>query len=273
MPVSRRQRLLGAVGRADDMHAIVDAETTATLEFLDDWFRERGGRRGRDQVRTATSGLTWAVTRHDTCAGDPAVHDHVLVANVVEMLDTKDGWKALEDRPPGPRRRRTRRPPALPDDLAAHQQRHELRTQADTLETELTHLRAGAGAWAGTPAGRAARRLAATEHAIADAGSRAQNPKLSRRGRRSAARDADQLRDALPPLTPPGIATEPLPSVASSKRSTRSRRRSTSSPATTTAASTNISSPDASDTSTTNSTQHRTGSNGTPPELDLGIDL
>ena len=89
--------VLGAVGRAEDMHAIVDAETGATLEFLDGWFRERGGRRGRDQVRTETSGLTWAVTRHGTSrAGDPAVHDHVLIANIVEMGDTRGGWKALD---------------------------------------------------------------------------------------------------------------------------------------------------------------------------------
>lgn len=89
--------LLGAVGRAEDMHSIVDAETTATLDFLDGWFQERGGRRGRDQTRTATSGLTWAVTRHGTSrAGDPAVHDHVLVANIVEMGDARGGWKALD---------------------------------------------------------------------------------------------------------------------------------------------------------------------------------
>ena len=89
--------VLGAIGRADDMHAIVDAETTATLEFLDRWFQERGGRRGRDQVRTTTAGLTWAVTRHGTSrAGDPAVHDHVLVANIVEMRDAKGGWKGLD---------------------------------------------------------------------------------------------------------------------------------------------------------------------------------
>lgn len=89
--------VLGAIGRADDMHAIVDAETTATLDVLDAWFRERGGRRGRDQVRTVTSGLTWAVTRHGTSrAGDPAVHDHVLVANIVEMGDARGGWKALD---------------------------------------------------------------------------------------------------------------------------------------------------------------------------------
>src|SRR3546814_6328453 len=56
-----------------------------------------GGRRGRAQVRTATSGLTYAVTRHATSrAGDPSPHDHVLVANLVEMLDTKGGYKALD---------------------------------------------------------------------------------------------------------------------------------------------------------------------------------
>ena len=89
--------VLGAIGRADDMHAIVDAETKATLDYVDAWFRERGGRRGRDQVRTATSGLVWAVTRHGTSrAGDPAVHDHVLVANIVEMGDLRGGWKALD---------------------------------------------------------------------------------------------------------------------------------------------------------------------------------
>jgi hypothetical protein len=89
--------VLGVIGRADDMHAILDAETAATMAFLDAWFQERGGRRGREQVRTATSGLTWCATRHATSrAGDPAPHDHVLVANVVEMLDQRGGWKALD---------------------------------------------------------------------------------------------------------------------------------------------------------------------------------
>jgi len=89
--------VLGVLGRAEDMHAILDAETTATLDYLDTWFQERGGRRGREQVRTETGGLLYATTRHGTSrAGDPAVHDHVLVANVVEMLDTKGGWKALD---------------------------------------------------------------------------------------------------------------------------------------------------------------------------------
>ena len=36
-------------------------------------------------------------TRHATSrAGDPNPHDHVLVANVVEMLDDRGGWKALD---------------------------------------------------------------------------------------------------------------------------------------------------------------------------------
>jgi len=89
--------VLGVIGRADDMHAILDTETTATMSWLDAWFQERGGRRGRAQVRTPTSGLTYALTRHGTSrAGDPGPHDHVLVANVVEMLDTKGGWKGLD---------------------------------------------------------------------------------------------------------------------------------------------------------------------------------
>ena len=37
----------------------------------------------------------YAVTRHATSrAGDPCPHDHVLLANVVEMLDETGGWKA-----------------------------------------------------------------------------------------------------------------------------------------------------------------------------------
>ena len=89
--------VLGLLGRADDMHAILDAETDATLAFLDAWFRRQGGRRGRDQRRTATAGLLWARTRHATSrAGDPAPHDHVLIANVTEMRDAAGGWKALD---------------------------------------------------------------------------------------------------------------------------------------------------------------------------------
>jgi hypothetical protein len=52
------------IGRAEDMHKIVDAERDATLEYLDRLVAERGGRRGRAQTRVATGGLTWATTRH-----------------------------------------------------------------------------------------------------------------------------------------------------------------------------------------------------------------
>lgn len=89
--------VLGLIGRVEDMHAILDAETDATLGFLDKWFARQGGRRGKSQRRTHTSGLLWARTRHATSrAGDPAPHDHVLIANLTEMLDDRGGWKALD---------------------------------------------------------------------------------------------------------------------------------------------------------------------------------
>lgn len=89
--------VLGLIGRADEMHAILDAETDATLAFLDEWFSRQGGRRGKAQRRTPSSGLLWARTRHATSrAGDPAPHDHVLIANLTEMLDDRGGWKALD---------------------------------------------------------------------------------------------------------------------------------------------------------------------------------
>ncbi len=89
--------LLGLIGRADDMHAILDAETDATLAYLDAWFAVQGGRRGRSQTRGPTHGLIWARTRHATSrAGDPEPHDHVLIANLCHMVDGKGGWKALD---------------------------------------------------------------------------------------------------------------------------------------------------------------------------------
>jgi conjugative relaxase-like TrwC/TraI family protein len=89
--------LLGLIGRAEDMHAILDAETDATLAYLDTWMTVRGGRRGRSQTRGPTHGLVWARTRHATSrAGDPEPHDHVLVANVCHMADGKGGWKAVD---------------------------------------------------------------------------------------------------------------------------------------------------------------------------------
>jgi conjugative relaxase-like TrwC/TraI family protein len=89
--------ILGLIGRVEDMQALLDVESNATLGFLDEWFARQGGRRGKSQRRTHTSGLLWARTRHATSrAGDPAPHDHVLIANLTEMLDDRGGWKALD---------------------------------------------------------------------------------------------------------------------------------------------------------------------------------
>ncbi len=86
---------LGVMGRAGDMHRIMDAERDGTLAYLDALTVEMGGRRGRAAVRSPTSGLVFAHTRHATSrAGDPCPHDHVLIVNAVEMLDAKGGWKA-----------------------------------------------------------------------------------------------------------------------------------------------------------------------------------
>jgi conjugative relaxase-like TrwC/TraI family protein len=88
---------LGVIGRAEDMHRIVDAERDASLAYLDRLVAERGGRRGRTQTVTPTGGLTWATSRHATTrAGDPQVHDHVLIANAVAMDDARGGWKGLD---------------------------------------------------------------------------------------------------------------------------------------------------------------------------------
>ncbi len=86
---------LGVIGRVDDMHAILDAERDATMAYLDALTEGAGGRRGRQAAVSRTSGLVYASTRHATSrAGDPCPHDHVLIANAVEMLDDHGGWKA-----------------------------------------------------------------------------------------------------------------------------------------------------------------------------------
>jgi len=88
---------LGVIGRAEDMHQIMDAERDATLAYLDDLTVRIGGRRGRAMDRTETGGMIYAATRHATSrAGDPAPHDHVLIANVVRMEDDKGGYKAAD---------------------------------------------------------------------------------------------------------------------------------------------------------------------------------
>lgn len=88
---------LGVIGRAEQMHQIMDAERDATLAYLDRVTRQMGGRRGRAATPTVTGGLVYAHTRHATSrAGDPCPHDHVLLANVVEMRDERGGWKAAD---------------------------------------------------------------------------------------------------------------------------------------------------------------------------------
>ena len=88
---------LGVIGRAEDMHRIMDAERDATLAYLDQVTRQMGGRRGEAAKATATGGLIYAHTRHATSrAGDPCPHDHVLLANVLEMKDEQGGWKAAD---------------------------------------------------------------------------------------------------------------------------------------------------------------------------------
>src|SRR5262245_66360242 len=75
----------------------MDAERYSTLDYLDQVTRQLDGRRGRSATTTATGGLVCAHTRHATSrAGDPCPHDHVLLANVVEMLDGRGGWKAAD---------------------------------------------------------------------------------------------------------------------------------------------------------------------------------
>lgn len=88
---------LGVIGRREDMHRILDAEREGTLAYLERLTQERGGRRGRAANPTPTSGLVYAFTRHATSrAGDPCLHDHVLIANLVEMRDERGGWKAAD---------------------------------------------------------------------------------------------------------------------------------------------------------------------------------
>ena len=88
---------LGVIGRVDDMHLILDAETAGTINYLDLVTRDLGGRRGRTATRTPTTGALYAITRHATSrAGDPNPHDHILIANLVEMLDERGGFKAAD---------------------------------------------------------------------------------------------------------------------------------------------------------------------------------
>ncbi len=70
---------IGVIGRAEDMHRIMDVERDGTLAYLDRLMRDMGGRRGEAAKASATGGLIYAHTRHSTSrAGDPCPHDHLL---------------------------------------------------------------------------------------------------------------------------------------------------------------------------------------------------
>lgn len=91
--------ILGLVmnGHEADAQAIMDAEVAANLRYLEGVVRTAGGRRGREQRRVETGGLVYASTRHlYSRAMDPDIHQHVLIANIVEMADEQGGWKALD---------------------------------------------------------------------------------------------------------------------------------------------------------------------------------
>ena len=89
---------LGVIGRAEDMHRILDAERDGTLGLPRTADPTSAAAAGDERRRRPpTSGLLYAVTRHATSrAGDPCPHDHVLIANLVEMLDERGGWKAAD---------------------------------------------------------------------------------------------------------------------------------------------------------------------------------
>src|SRR5262245_52796492 len=57
--VHKSVSLLALVGRADEMQAILDAQTDATIEWLEDAMQHWGGRRGRAAVVTPTTGLLY----------------------------------------------------------------------------------------------------------------------------------------------------------------------------------------------------------------------
>src|SRR5260221_11628369 len=80
----------------------MDAERVATLDYLDRVTLRGGGRRGRGATVTRTGGLVYAHTRHATSrAGDLCPHDHVLLANAVELPHARGAWKAADTRSSG----------------------------------------------------------------------------------------------------------------------------------------------------------------------------
>ncbi len=91
--------LLHALGPKDASNEVVnahDAAITAALDYLER--HTAVGRRGTDGVEPiGSSGFVAAAFRHRTSrAGDPLLHTHVLVANLIHCWDDK--WSALDGR-------------------------------------------------------------------------------------------------------------------------------------------------------------------------------
>lgn len=91
--------LLHALGPKDASNEVVNAHDSAITAALD--YLERhtaAGRRGTDGVEPiGSSGFVAAAFRHRTSrAGDPLLHTHILVANLVHCWDDK--WSALDGR-------------------------------------------------------------------------------------------------------------------------------------------------------------------------------
>ena len=77
---------LGVIGRAEDMHRSWTPSATPPWPTWTGSPARWAAGAGEAAVATATGGLIYAHTRHATSrAGDPCPHDHVLVANLVEM--------------------------------------------------------------------------------------------------------------------------------------------------------------------------------------------
>ena len=91
--------LLHALGPTDASNEVVNAHDSAIAAALDYLERHTAvGRRGTDGVEPiGSSGFVAAAFRHRTSrAGDPLLHTHVLVANLLHCSDGK--WSALDGR-------------------------------------------------------------------------------------------------------------------------------------------------------------------------------
>ena len=91
--------LLHAIGPKEASNEVVSAHDSAVLAALDYLERHTAiGRRGTDGVEPiGSSGFVAAAFRHRTSrAGDPLLHTHVLVANLIHGWDEK--WSALDGR-------------------------------------------------------------------------------------------------------------------------------------------------------------------------------